>query len=121
VYYHNLNVTIYFTNTIWDQFMYDNSNLLRMINKGSCRQIIKQMQMENYAKISKERYFLICESCFWCASYFKSQSTFHKCPLCHEGKIECMPIGEDENYGFDYSPTKGVELKFSKNKVLIGH
>jgi len=101
--------------------MYDNSNLLRMINKGSCRQIIKQMQMENYAKISKERYFLICESCFWCASYFKSQFTFHKCPLCHEGKIECMPIGEDENYGFDYSPTKGVELKFSKNKVLIGH
>jgi hypothetical protein len=35
--------------------------------------------------------------------------------LCREGKIECMPIGEDENYRFDYSRTKGIELKFSNN------
>jgi hypothetical protein len=92
-----------------------------MINKGYCIQIHQKMQMENYAKISKDRYFLICESCLWCASYFKSQGTFRKCALCHEGKIECMPIGEDKNYSFDYSPTKGVELKFSENKVLIAH
>ena len=78
-------------------------------------EINQQVETDNYAKLTKERCFLICESCFWCASYFKNQTTFPKCPLCHKGKIECMPIGEDENCGFDYSITKGVELKFSNN------
>lgn len=76
-------------------------------------EINQQMQTDNYAKLTKERYFLICESCLWCASSFEHKTTFPKCPLCHEGKIEYIPIGEDENYCFDYSHTKGVELKFS--------
>ena len=74
-----------------------------------------QMQMQNYLKFNKVRYFLICRSCLWCASYFKSQITFPKCPRCNDGRIEYMPIGDDEKYTFDCSPTKGVELKFSNN------
>ena len=74
-----------------------------------------QLEIDNYAKLKKVRYFLICESCLWCASYFKNQTTFTKCPLCQKGKIDWMPIGEDENYLFDYSHSKGVELKFANN------
>lgn len=74
-----------------------------------------QLDINNYAKLTKVRYFMICESCLWCASYIKNQTTFTKCPLCHNGIIDCMPIGEDENYLFDYSYSKGVELKFANN------
>jgi hypothetical protein len=78
-------------------------------------EINPQLEADNYAKLTKVRYFLICESCLWCASYFKNQATFTKCPLCHNGKIDWMPIGEDEHFLFDYSLSKGVELKFANN------
>jgi hypothetical protein len=71
-----------------------------------------QWETDNHVKLTKDRYFLICNSCLWCSSYFKDQIGFAQCPLCY-GKIECMPIGDDENYRFDYSHPKGVELKFS--------
>jgi len=78
-------------------------------------EINQQLEIDNYAKLTKVRYFLICESCLWCASYIKNQTTFTKCPLCHIGKIDSMPIGEDEHFLFDYSHSKGVELKFANN------
>ncbi|MFZ0366766.1 MAG: hypothetical protein WAL21_03695 [Nitrososphaeraceae archaeon] len=65
--------------------------------------------------LETDRYLLICESCLWCASYFKNQTTFTKCPLCYNGEIDCMPIGEDKNGFFDYSHSKRVELKFANN------
>ncbi len=68
--------------------------------------------VENNPRFPGDKYFLICNSCFWCASYFKNQNSFPKCALCEYGEIECMPIGHDENYSFHYSPTKGVELEF---------
>ena len=65
-------------------------------------EINQQIDTNDYAKVAKERYFLICDSCLWCASYFENEMTDTKCPLCHKGKIDCMPIGEDKNYRFDY-------------------
>ena len=76
--------------------------------------------VENNRRFPGEKYFLICNSCFWSASYFKNQNSFPKCPLCEYGEIECMPIGHDENYSFHYSPTKGVELEFS-HKIGRAH
>jgi hypothetical protein len=76
---------------------------------------INPLETDNYAKLTKARYLLICESCLWCASYIKNQITFTKCPLCYNGEIDCMPIGDDKNGIFDYSHSKGVELKFANN------
>lgn len=64
-------------------------------------EITQQIDTNAYAKVAKERYFLICDSCLWCASYFENEMTDTKCPLCSKGKIDCMPIGEDKNYRFD--------------------
>ena len=101
------------------QFFDDQSDVGLSVNDGwKISPLVKknrQAETDNYAKLTKERCFLICPSCFWCASYFKNQTIFLKCPLCHKGKIDCMPIGEDENFRFDYSHTKGVELNFSNN------
>ena len=63
--------------------------------------INQQIDTNDYAKVAKERYFLICDSCLWCASYFENEVTDTKCPLCRKGKIDCMPIGEGKNYRLD--------------------
>jgi hypothetical protein len=76
---------------------------------------INPLEMGNYAKLTKAKYLVICESCLWCASYIKNQTTFTTCPLCHNGKIDCMPIDDDKNGFSDYRHSKGVELKFANN------
>jgi len=64
-------------------------------------EITQQIATNAYAKVAKERYFQICDSCLWCASYFENGMTDTKCPLCRKGKIDCIPISEDKNYRFD--------------------
>lgn len=70
------------------------------------------------SKFAEQRLFLICESCFWCASYFRSGYLMHDCPMCYNGKLNCMPIGDDEEYRFDNSLTTGAEVQFS-NDILM--
>ena len=58
--------------------------------------------------------FLLCQSCFWCASYVitsgcssnnNSVLTFStlikKCPICKNAKIKSLPISHNEHYKFD--------------------
>lgn len=71
-----------------------------------------------------ERYFLSCQSCFWCASCYYllilSMSHRHvsntitaKCPACDTvGKIESMPIFRDEQYTFEHHKSYGIVLEF---------
>jgi hypothetical protein len=47
----------------------------------------------------KQKHFLICESCFWCASslstldpHLINHETIPKCPLCTSNRIRVMPI-----------------------------
>jgi hypothetical protein len=82
--------------------------------------------IERKTRIS-EIYFLICQSCFWCASYCISPKMFSrttkatksisgvditKCPSCIEGNIESFPIVENEEYKFDYDNKRGIILEF---------
>jgi hypothetical protein len=63
--------------------------------------------------------FLLCNSCFWCASYLNLGSGFIviQCPSCKETAIESMPISANDAYSFDYSPLTGVMLEFSNRKT----
>jgi hypothetical protein len=37
--------------------------------------------------------FLLCQSCFWCASYFNfDELSIISCPLCHSDHIEQLPV-----------------------------
>lgn len=79
-------------------------------------------QNNNINKMMKkiQKYFLICEFCFWCASSYninddtsKSHDTvttqYATCPVCGTDKaIESLPILFDESYKFDYKPITGV-------------
>ena len=37
--------------------------------------------------------FLLCPSCFWCASYFNFHGlSIISCPLCHNDRVEQLPV-----------------------------
>ena len=88
-----------------EQLLADDQNNLVVLNEiRRARPSIQtdpQTGTNGYVKL-KERHFLICQSCFWCASYFENELTDTKCPLCDEGKVDCMLIGEDNSYCFNY-------------------
>ena len=74
-------------------------------------------------RISDEITFVICQSCFWCASCLSSRilstiaetdgsSSLTKCSSCIEGNIESIPIAENENYRFDYDTRRGLTMEF---------
>ena len=67
--------------------------------------------------ITKQRHFLLCESCFWCASSIYLVSMDWICPVCsnnNNNKVESMPIQNNEIYKFDYNQRHGVILEFSE-------
>ncbi len=50
-------------------------------------------------------HFLICDSCFWCASCIRVDAPV-KCPSCDDNEVESMPI-TSEIHEFDYDLTLG--------------
>ena len=73
-------------------------------------------------------YFVICNSCYWCASYFGiddleslSGSSSHvlDCPICNSHNTELMPITNDESFRIEYSLTRGMELEFYKSNKVV--
>jgi hypothetical protein len=75
--------------------------------------------IEPKTRISEETYFLLCQSCFWCASYISPQihnrntkQVTTKCPYCIGGDIESLPIAENEEYRFGYDTKRGVTMEF---------
>jgi hypothetical protein len=53
--------------------------------------------------IDKKRQFMLCGSCFWCASSYeyKDNKSIEKCPVCQNGRIELLSISKDEMYRLD--------------------
>jgi len=69
---------------------------------------------------SNERNFLICSSCFWCASYLNNVHSFGDiCPSCKNDKVESMPISLDETYKFNYDARRGSTLEFGRIKRYL--
>ena len=65
------------------------------------------------ARISDKVSFLICQSCFWCASCLTPDAdSFAKCPSCTERNIESIPIAENEDYRFDNDTKRGITIEF---------
>jgi hypothetical protein len=73
-------------------------------------------------------YFVICNSCYWCASYFGigdfeslSGSSSHvlDCHVCNSPNTELMPIATDESFRIEYSLTRGMEMEFYKSNKVV--
>ena len=65
------------------------------------------------AMASQRTEFLICESCFWCASILRGGTLVGRCPSCKSNMLESIPIGTGEPYRFDCSIRRGVMLDFA--------
>lgn len=64
---------------------------------------------------SKEKYFLICKSCFWCASFLDNiHRSVEVCPSCMNSELDSMPISFDETYKFNYDERRGITLEFGR-------
>jgi hypothetical protein len=74
---------------------------------------------QNVQNVITQIQFLLCQSCFWCASYIGLSSNVKtadliKCLICKDGKIESLPIANNERYKFDHNQNYGVMLQFLK-------
>jgi hypothetical protein len=72
-----------------------------------------------YTGISDGINFVICQSCFWCASDVSTQyhkrnkeKIITKCPFCNSNNIESIPIAENEKYRFNYDTRRGITMMF---------
>jgi Zn finger protein HypA/HybF involved in hydrogenase expression len=91
---------------------------------------LKKAKLENNEILQPidKIYFVICNSCYWCASYFGiddlesvSGSSSHvlDCPICNSHNTELMPISTDESFRIEYSLTRGMEIEFYKSNKVV--
>jgi hypothetical protein len=73
-------------------------------------------------------YFVICNSCYWCATYFgiddldslsASSSYVLDCHVCNSHNTELIPISNDESFRIEYNVTRGMEIEFYRNNNVI--
>jgi hypothetical protein len=69
-------------------------------------------------------YFVICNSCYWCASYFsiddlESSSQVLRCHLCNSHNTELIPISSNESFKIKYNVTRGMEMEFYRNNEVV--
>jgi hypothetical protein len=65
-------------------------------------------------------HFVICNSCYWCASYFsignmETSSQVLRCHLCNSHNTELIPISSNESFRIEYNMTRGMETEFYKS------
>src|SRR5262245_25517597 len=70
-------------------------------------------------------HFVICNSCYWCASYFSidyldSSSQVIRCHACNSHNTELIPISSNESFRIKYNITRGMELEFYRSNDIVG-
>ncbi len=63
---------------------------------------IEALIHENENALVDEKNFLMCKSCFWCASFLTGKRNSIRCPSCGSSNIELMSISDYESYKLDY-------------------
>ena len=78
----------------------------------------KSEQQSEYDLHAESKYFLICKSCFWCASCLNRSNVISKCPVCAnnvDGLLDSTPISDKEVYRIDCNRKRGITLEFTTN------
>lgn len=87
----------------------------------------KDTERENF-KIKHQTnkiYFVICNSCYWCASYFsidnvELSSQVLRCHVCNSRNTELIPISSNDSFRMKYNITRGMELEFYRSDDIVG-
>ena len=92
-----------------------------VIPKSKAAEALEEKTRNSRSISHDNAFFLICQSCLWCASSLNNRSMTinddnnsdnNKCPLCENGNLESLPIASSEGYKFDYVAKSGVILEF---------
>jgi Zn finger protein HypA/HybF involved in hydrogenase expression len=79
---------------------------------------IKQHQETNTIRRYHDAQFVICNSCFWCASYLSHDAHFvENCPVCRSNRMEVIPISPKEAYKVNMNGSS-ISMEFW-NQVTI--
>jgi hypothetical protein len=83
-----------------------------MLERRGFEQVIEGISTaENFQ--FRERLFLICDRCYWCASALPTRKSHNLiCPECKES-LSSLPIATGERYAFSCDAKRGVEVSFS--------
>lgn len=66
---------------------------------------------KNDADVNR-KHFLICKSCYWCASYLTNACGYiSMCPACGTNKMELLPLS-DSSYRFKHEKIQGKVRDF---------
>jgi hypothetical protein len=73
--------------------------------------IIKQHQQIGTVRRFHDAEFLICKSCFWCASILSFNTYYLRCPACKNMKLESTPLSEGEAYSIN-TENENLSIEF---------
>lgn len=62
---------------------------------------VEELIHENENKIVDKKNFLMCKSCFWCASFLTAKRNMMQCPSCGNNEMELMFISNYQSYKLD--------------------
>jgi hypothetical protein len=62
-------------------------------------------------------YFVICNSCYWCASYLRIDSLDSSkqvigCHLCNSFDTKQIPISSNESFRIEYNVARDMDMEF---------
>jgi rubrerythrin len=61
---------------------------------SNCKNVIDLIDKDQTKKnVKHQRHFILCESCFWCATYLMDMiETVYKCPICNKLRVKSLLI-----------------------------
>ena len=104
------------------------ANGLLQTTKLSSNTLDIKRESDKILRRSNQIYFVICNSCYWCASYFglddlqslsESRTRVLDCHVCNSCDTELIPISGDESFSFEYNLTRGMELEFYRSNNVV--
>ena len=95
-----------------------------LLQKTNLSSNTKERENNTIVRSSDHIYFVICNSCYWCASYFgidglESSSQVLGCHVCNSHDTELIPISTNESFRIDYNVTRGMEMEFYRSNDIV--
>jgi hypothetical protein len=78
--------------------IFTDSMEMRYENSSSMSRSSNSEPHSEYDLDAESKYFLICKSCFWCATCLNRSNMITKCPMCDnndDGLLDSIPISDD--------------------------
>ncbi|MGI0019985.1 MAG: hypothetical protein ACREAY_05905 [Nitrososphaera sp.] len=82
--------------------------IISKINDGLCKSSSDKQQARRTPEVAN---FLICDSCFWCASVLK-ENYESKCQACGRQITSAIPVMHDEQFAVDVDKKRGITVSF---------